>query len=279
MNLNRRAYPVLIIAVCLITIGCSTVEGPPAKGTPAFYWTAARETFEAGDYLKTSEHLDNLARKESEYTGRIRPWRLVLLSGLMQGYAEMAEQFQTGARNNKANPTPFRVELNQARSLASKLALEFGEAYVEFEKVQPEGEVSLAFSFPARGSMAMPPQMTKTATGTILPEGELMSMRQAMLQRGVIDAVCQVAGATGDPARAQELLKSPPVNMTRGSFEQAMAHGLFDAGQLFGPMKLALPDRQEWFYDRTLEALAKAPDGKEAKEWKATIDKERKKKR
>jgi hypothetical protein len=279
MKLNRGAFIVAIPAVFFVHISCSGVQAPPAKGTPAFYWSAAEETFQAGDYLKTSEHLENLARRESEYTGRIRPWRLVLLSGLMQGYLDMAEQFQTGARNNKGNPTPFRREMDQARSLGAKLALQFGEAYVEFQKVQPEGEVNLAFPYPVRGSLAMPAQMTKTATGVILAEGELGLMRRAMLQRGVIDAVCQAVGAKGDSARAQELLKNPPVSVPRGGFELAMAHGLFEAGQLFGPMKLSLPDRQEWFYDRTLEALKKAPEGKEAKEWKAMIEKERKKKR
>ncbi len=68
--------------------------------TPDFYWSAARETWAAGDYLKTSDHLDHLLSSTNAYTARAIPWSLVLTAGtLAAGYMELADDYSAaGAR-------------------------------------------------------------------------------------------------------------------------------------------------------------------------------------
>ncbi len=276
MRLKTKLWVISVLAAATLAVSCSTGEGPPAPGTPKFYWAAAQETFLASNYTKASQHLEKVPRKEGEYADRVRPWRLILLSGLMQGYVNIAEGYEQGARNNKASPTRFRRGMSDFRSMSAQQAMQFGEAYMEFEKQAGKGDVSIAFPFPSRGSLAMPPQMRRIAEGVILPPAEIEEGHRAMLERAVMEAVCQAVGAKGDAPRAQQLLKTPPIQVPRATFELALADALYGAGKLFGPAKLSQPDRQEFFYDRVLSAIGTAPADKDAKEWKAEIEKERK---
>ena len=59
-----------IVGACLIAAGCNSGPQPPQAGTPAFYWSAAKSTFAAGDYLKAADNLSQLAGSNSEFTLR-----------------------------------------------------------------------------------------------------------------------------------------------------------------------------------------------------------------
>jgi hypothetical protein len=256
----------------MVLVSCTSGPMPPAPGTPAFYWGAAQETFLAGDYLKTSEHLGRLARPENEYTARAKVMRLVVTTGLMQGYKDLAEQYEYGARANKANPTPFRKRVSANRGLATRYAMQVSEGYAEFRKGHSGSEVALAFPFPARGAMGMAPQMPKVAQGTLLPEADLESAQIAMLQRGVLMAVCRAAGASGDAPKAKELLKAPPLNVALNAFQFGMAESLFEASALFGELKANLPEAEDQMLRQAAEAVALAPAGKPASELKKKIE-------
>src|ERR1039457_3338635 len=82
---------VALFAVVSVFLALYSCSGPvaPRPGTPGFYWMAAKETFDAGDYAKTDEHLDNLLSKDDdEYAARALPWSLVLKSGMADGYID-----------------------------------------------------------------------------------------------------------------------------------------------------------------------------------------------
>src|ERR1035438_6511457 len=98
---------------------CSSGPQPPQPGTPAFYWAAAKETCRAGDFVKTSENLQRILGGENEFSARARAWDAVISSGLAQGYMELADAWEAGARSNRLNPTPFRKQVSTLRSLAS----------------------------------------------------------------------------------------------------------------------------------------------------------------
>ena len=59
------------VATAGLTFSCSSSAGPQ-PGTPAYFWSAAKETFAASDYVKTSEHLDKILASDNEYTARAR---------------------------------------------------------------------------------------------------------------------------------------------------------------------------------------------------------------
>src|SRR5712672_2818125 len=124
--LNPRILPV-IAPLTFLMLSCSSGPEPPAKGTPAFYWSAAKESYNSGDYLKTVDHLAKVAGTENEFRTQAVPWRLVLVGGMSKGYADLADQYEYGARSNKSNPAPFRKQTSALRSDASRLALDFAE--------------------------------------------------------------------------------------------------------------------------------------------------------
>jgi len=271
MARNNIPLGILAAAICLLTLSCSTA---PSPGSAPFHWDAAKETFLSGDYRKTSENLEKLAGMKSEFNGRIRPWRLIVLSGMVQANAEFADQFEQGARANKANPTPFRREMDESRALAARLALTFGEAYAEFQRVQPEGAATLDFPFPARGNLSLPSQIARITAGSVYSSQELEVVRSAMIQRGVIQAACQAVGATDDMARARELFKSPPIQIERPTFEAGIAHGLYAAATLFGRDKRARPEQQKFFHDQLVNIAKLNPSAPKLKDWISSLAKE-----
>jgi hypothetical protein len=77
----------------LILTSCSSGPQPPAPGTPAFFWAAAKETYAAGDYEKTVQHLGRICNTQSDYPARAQPWLLVLTSGMAKANMDLAEAF------------------------------------------------------------------------------------------------------------------------------------------------------------------------------------------
>ena len=75
--LSARRWGDVVIALGalgLVAAGtsCSSGPQPPQPGTPAFYWAAAKETYRAGDFLKTREHLQRILATENEFSARAR---------------------------------------------------------------------------------------------------------------------------------------------------------------------------------------------------------------
>src|ERR1035437_2214362 len=108
--LSARRWRDVVIALGalgLVAAGtsCSSGPQPPQPGTPAFYWATAKETYRAGDFLKASENLQRILVSENEFTARARAWDTVISAGLTQGYIELADNWEAGARANRPNPT------------------------------------------------------------------------------------------------------------------------------------------------------------------------------
>lgn len=261
----RSLFPILL---ALSFVSCSSGPEPPAKGTPAFSWGAAKESYAAGDYAKTADHLAKVTGADNEFRTLALPWRLVLLAGLSNGNAELADQYEIGARVNKANPAPFRKTTSALRSDASRFALEFAETFAQFQKLQPSGDVKIDFPYPPVGSAK---QIASRVNEGVLPEqsgGD--TLRTQYVQRGVLQAASHAFG--GD-----DVTKAPPT-VPRDVFLRAMAANLNDQAGLFSHMKLDMPDREKLLKERAMAALEGLPDSKELKTLRAKIQEAGKKK-
>ena len=248
----------------LATTSCSSGPEPPKPGTPAFLWNAAKVTYRSGDFVKTSETLQQLTRSESEFTARARPWSIVLSAGLAQGYSETADAYEAGARANRANPTPFRKEVNQLRSLASAAAVEFAETVHVFLEKDKSPTVLLVFENPT-GAAAQPGGLRKISSGAWLQDSERASLLATMLQRGVLLSAGRVAGSPDDPAKTLEVLKSGEAQAPRPVFLYGVAKMLYDQGDLFGSMKMDQPNRLRLVCQEATESLGSVPESKESK--------------
>jgi len=109
--MRSKTSTILLAASVAIAAGlnlsCSSDDGP-RPGTPAFYWTSAKDSFSAGDYNKTAQHLDKILASDNEFTGRALAWQLVLTSGTIRGYMDVADNLELAVRMNKADPGQFR---------------------------------------------------------------------------------------------------------------------------------------------------------------------------
>ena len=258
----RPAFAPLPVLLSLLLAGCSGGPAPVKPGTNAFFWQAANENFPKGDYLKTSDQLERLMRTDNEFKAKARPWRIALLAGLMNGYRELADQCELGGRANKANPGTFRKLTANYRGMASRAAISLADSYGDLIKDQPKGDIEISFPYPGRGAMGLPPAVLKIAQGNVPTDDEIASVENAMLQRGVLRAVCDVVGAPGDAAKAQELMKTLPLTVPRASFELGMAKAFYDASVLYNPYKAYEPVRQRTMLDTAGRALKNGPDAK-----------------
>jgi hypothetical protein len=260
----------ILLVSCLVLSSCSG-DNAPQKGTPAFYWAAAKETFAVKDYAKTIDHLENLTATDNEFTARGRTWLLVLTSGLARGYMDLAQSFDDGSRTNKSSPTEFRRRTNTYRGEANRMALGFVEAFDKFQKGKDD-PVPIAFPFPT-GSAAPVVQLTKASSGMAMAATEIDSAEKRAIERGVVLAACQAAGAPDDPAKTQELLKAGSHQVPRAEFVTAMAGTLFEESKLYGSRQIANPDRVKIFCTRALDALKTVPETKQTKELVTKINK------
>lgn len=259
---NRNAALLALITGIIVLLSCSGT-GAPQAGTPPFYWAAARETYAAGDYQKTVEHLGNLLSTQNEYVARAQPWMLVLTSGMAQGYMDLADSFDAGGHANRAQTTNFRRQVNTYHGAANTLALQFAE---NFSKFQNKDEyIALDFAYPT-GSPTEVLLLNKVAGGAWLPQSEMDTTQKRTIERAVLLATCRAAGAKNDPAKAQDLLKSADAKVPRAAFVQAMATTLYEQSQLYARNKLDQPDKMKIFCLRAQEALKMVPASKETQE-------------
>jgi len=278
MSLTSKRTLGLCAALSAFSLFMSCSSGPaaPEKGTPAFYWQAARETYAAGDYVKTLEDLDNLVATDNEFTARALPWSLVLTSGLASGYMELADNYAIGARVNKSDPSGFRRVVSNSRGSANRLALQFADNFGKLDKLK-DSNITLAFAFP-KGSGGQVTQFVKVTSGMILPAAEADMAQQRSLERGVVLATCRAAGAPDDAAKTADIMKSGVAQIPRNTFMMAMIQSLYEESQLYTSTKLDEPQKMQILCQRAQQALKTLPESKETKDLSGRIEKALKKK-
>ena len=154
---------------------------PPQPGTPAFYLAAAKSTFAAGDFLKAS---DNLSQINSSAEFGARPVRgpSPMSAGLAKGYMDLADNFELGARANRANPAPFRRQLQQLRS-GRQRAMQCAESTDKLLAENKDATIAFEFPFPT-GSAAEPVQLQRVSKGMIVPASEVKISRRPWCNAG-----------------------------------------------------------------------------------------------
>jgi hypothetical protein len=264
-------------ALALSLVSCSESGPPPIRtGTPAYYFQNAKDTYAKGDYLKAIDWLDKITNaNKNDFTDRAWTFKLLLQSGLITGYKELAENYEYGQRSSKDNPTPFIKKVTEYRSAGSRMGLPFGEAYAAYEKNGPPAETVIDFPFPPAGSTTKPGQIGKIAQGLVPNEDSVAAAQKGMLARGIILAICRTVGAKEDAAKGRAALQTLPAKVPRSAFELEMANALYSAALLHSRKLQGNPAVAEFLSQQALKALAAANDtSKETKELKTNLEKE-----
>ena len=256
----RTIAVLAFLSANLILSSCSSSDAPQ-PGTPAFYWSAAKETYLAGDYQKTVQHLGNILSSQNDYVARAQPWMLILTSGMAHGYMDLADAFEAGGHANLAQATAFHRLVNDYRGSASRMSLQFAETFGTFQS--KDDYVALSFPYPT-GSPTEVVLLNRVSMGAMPPAGEVETAQKRAIERAVLLATCRAAGAQGDPAKAQDLLKSGDAKIPRATFVQAMATAMFEQSQLYSHNKMDDPDKMKIFCSRAQDALKVLPASKES---------------
>ena len=252
--ISRRTAAAAVLFAFWVLTSCS---GPATVRTSSsdFYWSAAKETYAAGNYRKTADHLERLLGDE-KYGARVVPWYLLLTSGMAGGYMDLADRYTAGARINKAGALAFRLKAAEYRNQASKLALRFAQN-VEQIRAVPLGSMPLEFSLPG-GNAAEPALIAKIARGIAPEQADAEAAETMAVQRRVLLTVCEAVGSTNDVAKAEEILSRPHASAPRIEFGKTIAHMLVMESGLYSRDKLDQPDKLAIFKDLAQNVTAEA---------------------
>lgn len=252
-----KTSSVLLAVLILGVSACSSGPPSPKPGSPAFFWAVARESYRTGDLVKTNSTLLELAKGQSEFAARAGTWHLILSAGLSQGYSELADAYDAGARTNLTSPLRFRNEACALRSLAANTALEFTQAVHDLAD-NPAAKLPLSFAYPS-GSASEPEGIARVSSGIWLSDADRESVQNAMLQRGVLLAVWRAVGNPDSPSRAVAVFQSAPVQIPRDALLFQMAGLLYEESDLFGPHRMDRPNRRLLMCSEALRALRSLP--------------------
>jgi hypothetical protein len=254
-SLRLSALVVLVALVALTSCSTTPVATATVAKTPEFYWSAARETYTAGDYIKTADHLDHLIDNQNEYTARAIPWSLVLTSGMAAGYMELADAYKAGARLNKPKALDFHRKAMDYRTMASPLALRFAQNVEKLEQLS--GSITLAFPLP-NGNAAEPALMKQIARGTEISAGDAVTVQWLAIQRNVLLTTCLAAGSPNDAARTLEILGHASSITPRATFNKAIAAMLDREAGLYSRNNLDEPTKMAALHERARVVLGNA---------------------
>jgi len=270
MSATSKQSLAVVIIMAAHLLSCSSTGNAPRPGSPAFEWTAAKDAFTAGDYDKTTKHLDRIVLTDNEYTARAQALLMVMTSGVARGYMDLANSFDSGARSKKADPGRFRRQASVYRSAASPLCLRFAETFIKFQKTK-DASVPLGFNFPT-GSAAPVTALNNVAEGVFPSAGELDSMQKRALTRGVMLATCRAVGASNDTAKALEIFRAADPQVPRATFVAAMANSLYEESELYGRMQIGDSEKFNIFCNQALDGLKSIPETADTKGLRSKIE-------
>ena len=273
VTLRTRAGVSATLAIALLLAACSSEtksSAPPRAGTLAHSWYSANESWKAGDYDKAAEHLSRLAVAQSEYRDRARQWIIVASAGVADGYRELADAYESGARTNKLVALEYRKHATDARNSANRLALVYAEAMHETMNAEKDIKFQFEFPFPS-GSAAEPIQLTRISKGLQVQAADHDQLKHAMAARGVVRFAASVASSDGDVEKAKAQFATPP----RDAAIPAVARTLINLADLYCNRKLDLPKRGNALCKEAAEAIALLPaDHKDRKVLDAKVKEE-----
>lgn len=235
-NFRGTSTTVALLAALLSTLSSCSRPAEPQVQTKSFHWTRAKERYVAGDYQKAISHLEHLIDGPNEFAGRALPFSLVLTSGLGAGYMELADYYAAGAKTNKARALDFQRKASDYRAMANHMVLQFAENTKKMDLLTGDS-IQLAFG-PPKGGAVEPALFTQIAHGMMLSHDDEEAALSIAMDRGVLLAVCNIAGAPNNLAKASQILQRGEFLVRRPLFMKAVSDQLERESELYARNKL-----------------------------------------
>jgi hypothetical protein len=275
VRVGTRTLVYATFASMLIFTGCSGDKksaAPPKPGTLAHSWYTANESWKAGDYDRTLQHLSRLAVAQSEYRERARQWVIVAASGVADGYRELADAYEAGARINRQSASDYRRRVSELRNAASSAAMLYAETI--HDTLNKEKDLKFKFDFPfPTGSASEPSQLARISKGLPVQPADHDAAKTAMATRGIVRFASSVAASDGDVEKAKAQFATPPREVALA----AVATNLIGLADLYCNRKLDMPRRGNALCKEAEETIALLPpNSKERKQLETKLKEEMK---
>lgn len=254
---------VLALILTLLICGCSGPKGP-ARGSPEWLYQAARDSFVAGDWEKTADHLEKIERAgDNPFVQRARAWRAILTAGVASGHLELAQAYGDGWTYARANKTAFLRQKTDHLKEARRHAINILEALDGLTKGLSDQPVVLEFPFP-KGSAGQVTELEKVYKGLSIEEALQATAQEKSVNRGIVRAVSSVLASADDAAGAQKALQSGRAEVPPARFLLAIGTNVEKLSPIFDRKGLNELDElkilRERALDTTKRVLALKPD-------------------
>lgn len=245
-----------LLALAFLLTTCSGGEpAGPQVGTPAWYWQAAQETFNAADYAKAQEHLGNLTNDENEWQKRAAVWHIVVLSGLSRSYIELGDAYSKGAQASPAKAAAFRNPIQQYQRDARQSAIRLAESLPKYQKLwAADATIPFDFAFPA-GTPNEAPHMSRIKDGEVLSEAQQSETVRQEVQRGVLLQAALLAGAGDDINAARQKFGAGAVEVPKDAFLNGLGRTMWIVSELFDRAHLNQPDIEKILVTQAHKAI------------------------
>jgi len=254
------------VLVCCGLLACSGGgSGGPRLGTPEWYWAAAQETFEAADYVKTQEHLEQVVKSDLDVKQQAAVWRTLVLAGLARGYMELGDAYAETVEKNPRMTAQFQIPIQEYRRVARRHAIELTESMSTLRKLIAGSEqVSFDFAFPA-GSPNVSAVLTQLKAGQNPPPNQLLDAEKETLKRGILLEASGMVGAGEDVNRARTLFDTRPVAVASADFLWALGDSTYSLSDLFEQKRLNEPQVRKVMLQNALDCIGPALEAQDKK--------------
>lgn len=275
-----RALVPIGFSLALI-LGCSPPVQRPVG--PAADYEDAKEMFKRGRFDRALEFTDGLAKSSppTSFTDRARVLRVIIFSGRIKAYKELADVYQKGVDNTK-NPH-FKGVFGQQRhdnlQYGAASALGLGETAHQFagSGAFPK-ELSLEAPWPAAEGPAEVRDLARVSEGGWIEPEQQEAAALDEVRKGIDDALAEAV--QGDRAKARAAMTAGPVKLDGVDFAlylgKALVEGasFFDRKHIRDPQKLrVLSNQADDVAKAALALLKEKPDKEKEKEVKKLQDK------
>ncbi len=233
-SLRSTQRPILAITSLLLMLACSPPVQRPTG--PARDYEDAKDMFKRGRFDRALEFSDGLAKASppTSVTDRARVLRVIIFSGRIKAYKDLADAYGKGVDNTK-NPHfkgAYGQQRHDALQYGATSALGLGE--VAHQWTQAGGlpkDLTLEANYPTvEGPIEVRDLLRVQDGGWIEPEQQEAAAVDAV-HKGIDDALAEAVN--GDRAKARSELAAGPVKISGVDFALYLDKQLLEGASFF----------------------------------------------
>jgi len=250
---ERNLFNSILVLTAITLASCSFAPDAAFTDRLSARWHETEQFLAQGDIDGSLQQVEVLLAEDPQ-RAKAAAWKALLLAGKARGFFELAEAYESGARENHAQVSAFQRASStyRSRSRAASLALaEVATAAGEyFDRVDT---IQLDFPVPP-GSISPSPIVRSLEMGRWSPDSQLAAAEDYTIRRAVVLTVCESSRGARDLETAAEIGTHVPA-ISRPRLLATVGKVLYQQADLFAKTRLNDPGKRELLLDLSKELL------------------------